>query len=44
MGHFCGEKAAFFEFFGLYICKIFWTVVGLGPSFKKSGLDLDRKI
>ena len=20
---------------GLYICKIFWTVVGLEPSFKK---------
>jgi len=24
--------------------KSFWTVVRLGPSFKKSGLDLDRKI
>ena len=23
---------------------MFWTVVGLGLSFKKSGLDLDRKI
>jgi len=50
MQHFCCEKAAFFKFFGLYLDldfpfeKLFWTVVGLGLSFKKSGLDLDRKI
>jgi len=24
--------------------KKFWTVFGLGLSFKKSGLDMDRKI
>jgi len=24
--------------------KKIWTVVGLGLSFKKSGMDLDRKI
>ena len=24
--------------------KYVWTVVGLGPSFENSGLDLDRKI
>jgi len=29
---------------GLFIRKIFWTVVGLGLSFYKLGLDLDRKI
>jgi len=40
---------------GIFVCifpifwihldlKIFWTVVGLGLSSKKSGLDLDRKI
>jgi len=49
MRHFCCEKAAFFQFSGLHLVlalhlKIFWTVVGLGVSFKKSGLDLDRKI
>jgi len=49
MGYFCCEKAAFIKFFGLHLdldCafeKIFWTVVGLGLSFKKSGLDLDPK-
>jgi len=41
MQHFCCEKAAFFKFFGLYLDldfpfeKLFWTVVGLGLSFKK---------
>jgi len=50
MPHFCCEKAAFFKYFGLHLDldltfeKMFWAVVGLGPSFKKSGLDLDRKI
>jgi len=50
MRGFCCEKAAFFNFFvtvvglGLYIGKTFWTVAGLGLSFKKSGLDLDLKI
>jgi len=29
---------------GLHIWKNCLTVVGLGLSFKKSGLDLDRKI
>jgi len=44
------RKAAFFKYFGLNLDldftfeKNFWTVVGLGLSFKKSGLDLDRKI
>ena len=28
---------------GLPIFEIFWTTVGLGLSFKKSGLGLDRK-
>jgi len=46
MRYFCCEKAEFFKYFGLglYILKRFWTVVGLGLSFQKSGLDLDRKI
>ena len=49
MRHFCCEKAGFFQFSGLHLdltihLKNFWTVVGLGVSFKKSGLDLDRKI
>jgi len=31
MGHFCCEKAAFFQFSGLHFdLKNFWTVVGLG--------------
>jgi len=50
MRHFCCEKAAFFKYFGLHLdldftfAKYFWTLVGLGLSFKKSGLDLDHKI
>jgi len=46
MRHFCCEKAAFFKLFGLglYIPKTFWTLVELGLSFEKSGLDLDCKI
>ena len=50
MRNVCCEKAAFFKFFGLHLDldfafgKFVWTVVGLGLSFKKSGLDLDRKI
>jgi len=50
MRNFCCEKAAFFKFFGLHLDldfafgKFVWTVVGLGLSLKKSGLDLDRKI
>jgi len=49
MQHFCCEKAAFFKFYGLNLdldhtfeknldCGWTWT------EFKKSGLDLDRKI
>jgi len=36
----------FWTSFGLrlHIWKRFWTLVGLGLSFKKSGLDLDRKM
>jgi len=36
MRHFCCEKATFFKFFGLglYSGKTFWTVIGLGLSFK----------
>ena len=42
MGHFC---CAFFQFSALRVdLKNFCTVVGLGLSSKKSGLDLDRKI
>jgi len=46
---FC-EKAGFFKYFRLGLEldltfeKNFWTLVGLGLSFTKSGLDLDRKI
>jgi len=40
MRHFCCEKAAFFKFFGLGLT--FENFFGL--SFKKSGLDLQRKI
>jgi len=45
MGHFCCEKAAFFQSSRLHLdLKKFWTVVGRRLSSKKSGLDLDRKI
>jgi len=45
MGHICCKKAAFLQFSGLHLdLKNFWTVVGLGLSSKKSGLDLDHKI
>jgi len=43
-------KGSIFQIFltsfglGPYIWKNVWTVVGLGLSFEKSGLDLDRKI
>jgi len=46
MRHFCCEKAAFLQFSGLHLDLnfTFKKIVGLGLSFKKSGLDLDRKI
>ena len=46
MRHYGCENASFFKFFGLGLCiwKMFWTVDGLGVSFKKSGLDLGCKI
>jgi len=47
-GHFCCEKAAFFTFFGLHLDFTFEKSFGLWLdfelSFKKSGLDLDRKV
>jgi len=43
-------KKCLWQFFGVYLDldfqlkKEIWTMVGLGLSFKNSGLDLDRKI
>jgi len=45
--YFCCEKAAFFKFFGLNFNLDFAfekSLVGLGLSFKQSGLDLDCKL
>ena len=48
MQHFCCERLQFSNFMDIIWTwtiplKKIWTVVGLGLSFKKSGMDLDRK-
>jgi len=44
MRHLCCEKAAFFKLFRLHLDLDFTFEKIFGLSFKKSGLDLDRKI
>jgi len=47
MQYFCCEKATFCKYLGLHLDFAFEKILdcgGLGMSFEKSRLDLDRKI